>query len=166
MKYLKIYMILVAFALSFFISCNETKDGELIPPVSVEEMGLILLELQYAEQKSIGAFPDSVDVSNKKMDRNFDSLAFFYQEVFERYDTNFETFKESLDWYKSNAKFLDQALNHAKEVLESHKIEKPKDEEEVEKRPKVLDFDNEEGIDSLPGGLKYIEVVDEEEIIN
>lgn len=158
MKHSSLHIIFTALFLILFLSCNDTKDGELIPPVSIEEMGMTLLELQYAEQKSIGAFPDSLQRVTKKADRNFDSLALFYQEVFMRNNTDFESFKENLEWYKSNAKFLDEALAYAKEVLEKNKIE-------GEAGKQSEDKESSKKADSLIDDLNVMKSIDVEEFI-
>lgn len=127
----------LGFILFYMFACNQTQDGELVPPINVNKMGTILLELQYAEQKSIGKFSDSLSKATKKLDRNFDSLAYYYQEVLDRNEIDFQDFVEYLDWYKQNAQFLAQALDHAKELLVEHQV---LSEEGADEKGKINSF--------------------------
>ncbi|HLS70332.1 MAG TPA: hypothetical protein VK027_01585 [Chitinophagaceae bacterium] len=145
--------------LLFFTACRKTKDGELIPPITTEEMGIILLELQFAEMKSIGNFSDSLLLDNKKkQERNFDSLAYYYQEILERHDIDFKLFKEYMSWYKNNAKFLDSALHYAVNKMEEIYIDDLSDEEKdfeefkMENNLKAKDIEDLQN--SLPPMLK------------
>lgn len=159
----RVISILLAIFLAF-TSCHRTEDGELVPPISVDEMGMVLLELQYAEQKSIGKFSDSLSLATKKLDRNFDSLSYYYQEVLDRHDMNFKEFVEYLDWYKENAHFLDQALAHAKEVLEENIILPSEDKDTLLPQELLLDEDLKQDImheHMRHQGIKTLPVPDE-----
>lgn len=153
------YITYISICILLFTGCRKTKDGELIPPITTDEMGIILLELQFAEMKSIGNFPDSVLIDNKKkQERNFDSLAYYYQEVLEKHSLDFKTFKEYMAWYKNNAKFLDSALHYAVNKMEEIYIddltENEEDFEDFHKENPIENADIEQLKDDIPPMLK------------
>lgn len=128
---MRVYIYLFISIILGFSACKQTEDGEVQPPIPTKEMGILIMELQYAEQYSIGLHSDSTLRIEQPNERNYDTLAYFYQEILEKYNIDFPKFVEYLDWYKAHAHFLDTALNYALENLEEHFLERPEESDDI-----------------------------------
>ena len=92
-------LLLLLFAFLFF-SCEEMNAPH-YPPA---KMQAILQDIHTAESYSIILKQDS---SRRGAQRDYDSLAFYYQTIFQHYDTDEKEFEQSLKWYKQHPQELD-----------------------------------------------------------
>lgn len=104
------------------LSCSEKKQK---PPISLDEMQLLLLDLHLAESYSVGLYPDSL---KKKFDKNPDSLAVYYAAVFRHHNINADEFKEVMDWYKQHPDMLDSLYNRVLDKANELQAEQDKKE--------------------------------------
>ena len=96
--------VLVAFLLA--VSCKQDKGGAVatadhLPPKTMEK---VLYDIQLADVYSSSVVVDSV---HRFGDKNIDSLAKYYNEVFKHHHITYEQFNNSIGWYKENPAQLD-----------------------------------------------------------
>jgi hypothetical protein len=80
-------------------SCKPKEEEHLSP----EKMQHILTDLHLAEINSMLVYDSTHQARNK----NIDSLALYYNEVFAHHRISKEEFSKSLEWYKANPQELD-----------------------------------------------------------
>lgn len=85
------------------VVCCKNKPGGTGYHMPAAVMKQVLLDVNMAEAYST-VVKDSV---HKPGTKNFDSLAVYYNAIFNHYKITPEQFKESLDWYKANPDKLD-----------------------------------------------------------
>lgn len=83
-----------------FFSCNETNAPH-FPP---DKMQAILQDIHLAESYSTVIRQDSL---HRGAERDYDSLAVYYQTIFRHYHTDDKEFEQSLTWYKQHPEELD-----------------------------------------------------------
>lgn len=76
--------------------------------LSPGQMQHLLIDIQAAEAYSTMVTPDSLKKGNQK---NMDSLAQYYTDIFAHYHLSKEQFDENLDWYKQHPGDLDSVYN-------------------------------------------------------
>lgn len=92
-------------------SCNNgSYNGSHLPPKVMQK---VLLDITMAENYS-SMIRDSL---HKRNDKNVDSLAVFYKDIFAHYKITQEEFKESLKWYKNHPATLDSIYNNLLPVV-------------------------------------------------
>jgi len=112
---------MLAFAtLIMAASCSEEKEK---PPVSLDKMQWLLLDIHLAESYSVGLYPDSL---KKKFDKNPDSLAVYYAAVFRHHHIDVDKFKEVMDWYKRHPEMLDSLYNRVLDKANEMQAEQDK----------------------------------------
>lgn len=84
----------------FTISCKHATTTHL----SQEKMKAVLTDIHLAESYSIVVNQDS---AHQGSDKNYDSLAAYYQSIFKHHGISKTTFEQSLQWYKQNPAELD-----------------------------------------------------------
>ncbi len=97
------------------ISCNNTSTYHL----PQAEMTKMLADLQSAEVYSTMVKKDS---TSRGYDKNMDSLAVYYKEIFAHYKVTQQQFDESLTWYKNHPDDLDTM--YAKIITDIGKYDK------------------------------------------
>lgn len=92
----------LSLACSFLIfsSCEEANT----PHFPADKMQAMLEDIHIAEAYSTVINQDSL---HRGAERNMDSLAVYYQEIFTHYHTGYEEFQQSLLWYKQHPEGLD-----------------------------------------------------------
>lgn len=80
-------------------SCKPKEE----PHLPAAKMQHILTDIHLAEINSMLVY----DSTHQARNRNIDSLAVYYNDIFAHYKTNKEEFSKSLDWYKTNPEELD-----------------------------------------------------------
>ncbi len=120
------------------ISC---KEEEIIPPISVEKMKSIVLDIQLAETYSTGLGTDTTQ--NITFKKNEDSLALFYTSIWKHHDIDASEFENYYTWYKEHPIYLDSVFTLVLEEMSKEKAERniedlikeePMDEGTQEKR--------------------------------
>lgn len=97
-------IVCILFCLSL---CSCKKEPE-HPPVPIDKMKHILLDLQLAETYSLGLGPDS---TISRFSKNYDSLEVFYFAILNHYHLSFAQFNEALKWYKARPEQSDSLLS-------------------------------------------------------
>lgn len=111
------------FLVSFFVfsllfaSCNEEEQ----PPISVEKMAALVMDLQAAENYSIGKFPEN-DSNFGKAVKNLDTLAFYYNAVFKHHNTDLEEFTGYMDWYVIHSQKLEHVYLAIADTMQRFKL--------------------------------------------
>jgi hypothetical protein len=90
--------------LVFFSACNNGKEEHL----PVAKMQQVLADIHMAESYSIYVNQDS---GRHFSARQMDSLAVYYQQVFQHHQITLEQFEQSLHWYKKNPAALDSVYS-------------------------------------------------------
>jgi len=93
-------VILLLVSLILLYSCNQKHA----PQIPAKKMEKVLADIHLAEVYSMLVGKDS---SNRTRERNFDSLAVYYQTVFKHHKVTYAQFQASLDWYKQHPEELD-----------------------------------------------------------
>jgi len=89
----------------FVIACScKPKQEPHLPP---DKMQHILTDMHLAEINSMFVYDSTHQARNK----NPDSLALYYNEIFAHYNITKEEFSKSLDWYKLNPEELDSVYS-------------------------------------------------------
>ncbi|PZF71442.1 DUF4296 domain-containing protein [Taibaiella soli] len=97
-KYFRSFLLIVVFT-SLAFSCKKEE-----PHLSQETMRSILTDIQLAETYSTMVLKDS---THPVIDKNMDSLALFYKEIFRHYNVTQEEFQSSIKWYQLHPDEID-----------------------------------------------------------
>ena len=95
--------------LGLFLSFTSCKRIEEKPPISMEKMKKVLLDLQIAETYSVGLNFDTLSPGNK-FKKNYDSLSVFYGAVLNHHDLSITDFKEAMKWYENKPVLMDSLV--------------------------------------------------------
>ena len=119
MKRGKFFFLLIPaiFGVAFFASCTD----EAQPPISEKRMAAIVMDLQAAENYSIGKFSET-DSNFGKSVKNLDTLAFYYDAVFRHHKTNLEEFSRYMDWYITNSQKLEHVYLAVADTMQKFKL--------------------------------------------
>ena len=100
------------------LSCNEKHPT---PPVSIEQMSAITLDLHTAEYFSQYI---KTATGTHALDKNMDSLAVYYTGILKHYGMSLEDYQQAMDWYTNHPELLDSLYAHiitkASELKASH----------------------------------------------
>ena len=91
------------------VSCGDTEKA----PIPREQMVGMITDIHLAEVYST-MVNDSL---HRTVNRNVDSLAYYYKSILNHYGVSMQQFKEALDWYSSRPEQLDTAYIKALENL-------------------------------------------------
>jgi hypothetical protein len=98
------------------LSCKDMlKKDE--PPVAPEKMQKVLLDLHIAEVYSSML----TDSSHQSREKNPDSLAAFYSDVFTHHGVSKNDFDKGIEWYKAHPEEMDSLYNNI--ITEVGKLE-------------------------------------------
>ncbi|MBS1771662.1 MAG: DUF4296 domain-containing protein [Bacteroidetes bacterium] len=110
---MRFFVLSLLFSL-FVISCGNEKKADVLPADKMQQM---LTDIHMAE-----AYSTMVNDSTHTMrNKNLDSLAVYYKQIFKHYNITPEEFAKSVDWYKKNPEMLDSI--YAKIIPELSKQE-------------------------------------------
>jgi len=98
----------------FQYGCKSLPDK---PPVPQDKMTRVLLDMQLAESYSMG-LGDSV---KNKFEKNYDSLAIFYQSILKHHKLTLEEFTTAMDWYEAHPVMIDSVFNNVINLLSETK---------------------------------------------
>ena len=132
----RIGLLLLIQVLIMAISCSEKKER---PPVSLEKMQSLMVDLHLAETYSVGLYPDSL---RKKFDKNPDSLAVYYAAILAHHHLDITQFKTAVDWYKQHPEMLDSLYNRVLSLANELQAEQEKKETEAGKNKPGRDSAN------------------------
>jgi hypothetical protein len=94
--------VLLLTSLLVFNACNDET-----PPLPPDKLEAILMDLHFAEGYSM-MVTDSMHYLREK---NKDTLAVFYNDVFKHHGISKEKFMEAMNWYKKHPAELDSVYN-------------------------------------------------------
>ena len=125
------------FFLGFLWSASSCKRLEEKPPVSIDKMKNILLDLQLSETYSTGLNTDTLNPAHR-FTKNYDSLTLFYASILQHYNLSSVAFKDAMKWYEMNPPMMDSLITMTIEQLS-----------EVQAKLNIKDYDpkNDERID-------------------
>lgn len=90
------------------LSLNSCKKHQEQPPVPIDKMGKVLVDIQLAETYSLGLGPDS---TRSRFSKNYDSLEVFYSSILKHHNLSFAKFNEAMAWYQERPKQEDSLLS-------------------------------------------------------
>ena len=106
------FLLLVILA---FAACKSKVSTYHLPPA---KMGKLMMDIHTAEIYSSIVTKDSL---HRRDEKNMDSVAFYYKEIFAHYRITKEQFDESMDWYRHHPEDLDSL--YTKMLPELSKLE-------------------------------------------
>lgn len=104
------YLSSLLLAIAMFASCNETVVEQ--PPsgsIAAKTFEKILYDMQLADVYSQSVRKDTTQTYGQK---NKDSLARYYNEIFAHYNVTLEQFQKTMEWYKEHPPQLDTIYNN------------------------------------------------------
>ncbi len=101
MKY-KLLSFIALFLLMF--GCKSLPDN---PPIAINKMSKILLDIQIAESYSMG-LGDSV---KNKYEKNYDSLNSFYISILKHHNISYDDYNDAMKWYKDHPVMMDSLFS-------------------------------------------------------
>ena len=104
-----------------FYCCSCQNEG-VHSHLSRQKMQLLLEDIHLAEAYSRIVSEDSTATSREK---NYDSLARYYQIIFSHYNITDKEFEQSLDWYKKHPEELDSTYGGIIDNLEGSATKYP-----------------------------------------
>lgn len=104
---LKKFEIIFSVVLLFTVaSCNDKHPD---PPISIEQMSAITLDLHTAEYFSQYI---KTATGTHALDKNMDSLAVYYTGILKHYGMSLEDYQQAMDWYTDHPELLDSLYAH------------------------------------------------------
>lgn len=94
---------LILWPLAALLSLSACKPAKETPPVPEATMMKVLTDMHLAEVYSQG-IGDSV---RNRFEKNYDSLSAFYISILKHHKISFETFNETIAWYKERPAMMD-----------------------------------------------------------
>lgn len=101
-------------------SCSNSKPA---PPIPLKEMQSIMMDLHLAEYYSQNLKKDSV--REGRTEKNMDSLATFYNAVFDHHHITLEDYNKAFSWYASHPEMLDSIYSGMIATTSELKIKYP-----------------------------------------
>lgn len=111
-KYFRSFLLVLVFT-SLAFSCKKEE-----PHLSQEKMRAMLMDLQLAETYSSLVLKDS---THPVIDKNMDSLAVYYKEIFNHYGVTQSEFERSVKWYQMHPDEIDSV--YARMLGDFNKLE-------------------------------------------
>lgn len=107
--------VILSFLIIFCVvsSCKRLVEP---PPVSMDKMKMVLLDLQLSETYSVGLNHDTLRPANR-FKKNQDSLTLFYASVLHHYNMTNVEFKNAMKWYEMNPPMMDSLISMTIEQL-------------------------------------------------
>lgn len=102
MRFSFVIIVLTCFSL---VACKKSQEQ---PPVPVDKMAEVLLDIQLAETYSLGLGPDS---AVSRFSKNYDSLEVFYTAILKHHNLDFAKFNEAIIWYKKRPQQADSLFS-------------------------------------------------------
>jgi len=132
-------------------SCHAPREH---PPIPLEKMQAVLLDIQLAEAYSVGLNKDTA-VPVRRYDKNYDSLAAFYSDIFAHYHLSFNDFNMAMAWYKARPNIMDSLISGVIEELNKEKAKSGVGEGQPEPKKTLPDSNQTKiqpnpSLDSLP----------------
>lgn len=113
--------------LMFIIGCCSCKQGQETPPLPEARMQAVLLDMHMAETYSLGLG----DSTKNRFEKNYDSLAVFYNSILKHHHLTFKEFNDALNWYRERPIAIDSLYTKVLNQLNELKARKGiKDAEE------------------------------------
>lgn len=112
LKYFRSFLLIAVFT-SLAFSCNREPAH-----LSQEKMQSILADMHIAETYATMVLQDS---THPVIDKNMDSLALYYKEIFRHHNVTQAEFEESLKWYQLNTDEIDSI--YARMLVDFNKME-------------------------------------------
>lgn len=126
---------------TLFFTIASCTDKHPEPPVSLEKMTAITLDLHSAEYLS--QYIKS-STGTHALDKNLDSLAVYYSGILKHYGMTLEAYQQAMHWYTNHPELLDSLYAHIIVAASELKVlhpEKTKGTPQESPQTEISDFD-------------------------